>query len=232
MAEQSPRNGLTVDSVLSFPLLFHLNKQGGWPDRAQKGRGGGRVEEGREGWRWWGGLPWLEYNQREQGVGWDEQTTWCWKACRLLFWERQTETSPHIDAAVSPQQQFWEMAAVCTVQLLFTREWFSPLVAFVISWSGCSDPLASLLAAPCSHYYYFHLLCPRSQGFIAQWMKVKQWGLPGHSGVRGLGGRVELFQTHTAQAIGLLSTRLSGLLLVAPVFSSRAVPMRVRTGLL
>jgi len=43
---------------------------------------------------------------------------------------------------------------------------------------------------------------------------------------------VELFQTHTAQVIGLLSTRLSGLLLVAPVFSSRAVPMRVRTGLL
>jgi flagellar biosynthetic protein FliR len=43
---------------------------------------------------------------------------------------------------------------------------------------------------------------------------------------------VELFQSDTAQAIGLLSTRLSGLLLVAPVFSSRAVPMRVRTGLL
>lgn len=43
---------------------------------------------------------------------------------------------------------------------------------------------------------------------------------------------MELFQTDTAQAIGLLSTRLSGLLLVAPLFSSRAVPMRIRTGVL
>ena len=43
---------------------------------------------------------------------------------------------------------------------------------------------------------------------------------------------MEIFQTDTAQAIGLLSTRLSGLLMVAPVFSSRAVPMRVRTGIL
>jgi flagellar biosynthetic protein FliR len=43
---------------------------------------------------------------------------------------------------------------------------------------------------------------------------------------------VEIFQTDTAHAIGLLSTRLSGLLLVAPVFSSRAIPMRVRTGIL
>jgi flagellar biosynthetic protein FliR len=32
--------------------------------------------------------------------------------------------------------------------------------------------------------------------------------------------------------MGLLSTRLSGLLLVAPVFSSRAIPMKVRTGIL
>lgn len=43
---------------------------------------------------------------------------------------------------------------------------------------------------------------------------------------------MEIFQSDTAQSIGLLSTRLSGLLLVAPVFSSRAVPMRVRTGIL
>ena len=43
---------------------------------------------------------------------------------------------------------------------------------------------------------------------------------------------MEIFQTETAHAIGLLSTRLSGLLLVAPVFSSRAVPMRVRAGVL
>lgn len=43
---------------LSFPLLFHLNKQGGWPGRAQRGGAGG-VEEER------GGVPWLEYNQRE-----------------------------------------------------------------------------------------------------------------------------------------------------------------------
>lgn len=43
---------------------------------------------------------------------------------------------------------------------------------------------------------------------------------------------MELFRTDTAQAIGLLSTRLAGLILVAPVFSSRAVPMRLRTGLL
>lgn len=29
------------------------------------------------------------------------------------------QTSPHIDAAVSPQQQFWEMAAVCTVATIY-----------------------------------------------------------------------------------------------------------------
>lgn len=34
---------------LSFPLLFHLNKQGGWPDRAMRGGWGG----GREGCRDW-----------------------------------------------------------------------------------------------------------------------------------------------------------------------------------
>lgn len=43
---------------------------------------------------------------------------------------------------------------------------------------------------------------------------------------------MEIFQTQTAHCIGLLSTRLSGLLIVAPVFSSRAIPMRVRTGVL
>lgn len=31
----------------------------------------------------------------------------------------KAETSPHIDAAVSPQQQFWEMAAVCTVAAIY-----------------------------------------------------------------------------------------------------------------
>ncbi len=43
---------------------------------------------------------------------------------------------------------------------------------------------------------------------------------------------MELLQTDTAQAIGLLSTRLTGLIFLAPVFSSRAVPMRVRTAVL
>lgn len=51
------------------------------------------------------------------------------------------QTSPHIDAAVSPQQQFWEMAAVCTVATIYT----SPVIAFIISYGGRFDPRASLL---------------------------------------------------------------------------------------
>jgi len=43
---------------------------------------------------------------------------------------------------------------------------------------------------------------------------------------------MEIFQTEAAQTLGLLTTRLSGLLLLAPVFSSRAIPMKVRTGIL
>ena len=43
---------------------------------------------------------------------------------------------------------------------------------------------------------------------------------------------MELFQNETAQALALLSTRLTGLFFVAPVFSSRAIPMSVRTALL
>jgi flagellar biosynthetic protein FliR len=43
---------------------------------------------------------------------------------------------------------------------------------------------------------------------------------------------VELFRNETAQALVLLSTRLTGLFFVAPVYSSRAVSMPVRTALL
>ncbi len=43
---------------------------------------------------------------------------------------------------------------------------------------------------------------------------------------------MELFQTETAQALALLSTRLTGLFLLAPLFSSKAIPMPVRTALL
>jgi len=43
---------------------------------------------------------------------------------------------------------------------------------------------------------------------------------------------MEIFRNETAQTLALLSTRLTGLFMVAPMFSSRAVPMRVRSGLL
>lgn len=43
---------------------------------------------------------------------------------------------------------------------------------------------------------------------------------------------MDLFRNETAQTLALLSTRLTGLFMVAPMFSSRAVPMRVRSGLL
>ena len=43
---------------------------------------------------------------------------------------------------------------------------------------------------------------------------------------------MELFRNETAQALFLLSTRLTGLFTVAPVFSSKVVPMRVRAALL
>ena len=43
---------------------------------------------------------------------------------------------------------------------------------------------------------------------------------------------MELFQNETAQALALLSTRLAGLFTVAPVFSSRAVSIPVRTAAL
>lgn len=93
------RHGLTADSELSFPLLFHLNKQGGWPDRARRGGagwgGGGVVGGGWGGVRGsgWGGVhrDWNITKERgeEEGEGEDKRTTWRWKACRLLCWERQ-----------------------------------------------------------------------------------------------------------------------------------------------
>ncbi len=43
---------------------------------------------------------------------------------------------------------------------------------------------------------------------------------------------MELFRGDTAQILALVSTRLTGLFLIAPVFSSRAVPVRVRSALL
>ena len=43
---------------------------------------------------------------------------------------------------------------------------------------------------------------------------------------------MELFRNETVQALALLSTRLTGLFLVAPIFSSRVVPMRIRSALL
>jgi flagellar biosynthetic protein FliR len=43
---------------------------------------------------------------------------------------------------------------------------------------------------------------------------------------------MELFRSETAQALLLLSTRLSGLFMVAPVFSNRAIPMQLRSALL
>lgn len=43
---------------------------------------------------------------------------------------------------------------------------------------------------------------------------------------------VDLFAPGVPQALVLLAVRLTGLLLVAPVFSAKAVPVRVRTGLL
>lgn len=43
---------------------------------------------------------------------------------------------------------------------------------------------------------------------------------------------MELFQSEAAQALALLSTRLTGLFMVAPLFSSRSISMPVRTALL
>lgn len=43
---------------------------------------------------------------------------------------------------------------------------------------------------------------------------------------------MELFRGETAQVVALLSTRLTGLFLIAPVFSSKVVPMKVRAALL
>jgi flagellar biosynthetic protein FliR len=43
---------------------------------------------------------------------------------------------------------------------------------------------------------------------------------------------MELFRSETAHLLALLSTRLTGLFFFAPVFSSKAVPMAVRTALL
>ena len=43
---------------------------------------------------------------------------------------------------------------------------------------------------------------------------------------------MEIFRSETAQVVLLLSTRLTGLFLIAPLFSSRAVPMKVRAALL
>ena len=43
---------------------------------------------------------------------------------------------------------------------------------------------------------------------------------------------MEIFRSETAQLVVLLSTRLTGLFLIGPLFSSRAVPMKVRAGLL
>ena len=43
---------------------------------------------------------------------------------------------------------------------------------------------------------------------------------------------MEVFQGPSAQALLLLSTRLTGLFVLAPVFASRVIPMRVRSALL
>ena len=43
---------------------------------------------------------------------------------------------------------------------------------------------------------------------------------------------MEIFQGQTVQALLLVSTRLTGLFLLAPLFSSRVIPMRVRSALL
>ncbi len=43
---------------------------------------------------------------------------------------------------------------------------------------------------------------------------------------------MEIFRSDTAQVMIFLSTRLTGLFLIAPLFSSRAVPMKVRAALL
>lgn len=129
---------------LSFPLLFHLNKQGGWPDRAVRGGAGGGG--GREGCRDWN-------ITNEGGCAVDKlRTTWRWKACRLRCWERQTETSPHIDAAVSPQQ-FWEMAAICTVAAIYMNL-IQPTYRFHHqpywpAWPSCfTPPIPALLSLP------------------------------------------------------------------------------------
>jgi flagellar biosynthetic protein FliR len=43
---------------------------------------------------------------------------------------------------------------------------------------------------------------------------------------------MEIFQSETVRIVALLSTRLSGLMMVAPVFSARIVPFRARTAIL
>lgn len=43
---------------------------------------------------------------------------------------------------------------------------------------------------------------------------------------------MEILQSETIRIIALLSTRLSGLMMVAPVFSARIIPWRARTGIL
>lgn len=179
------RHGLTADSELSFPLLFHLNKQGGWPDRARRGGagwgGGGCVGGGWGGVRGSGergGAPWLEYNQRERrrrrgGRGQAHHVTVKSLQAAVLG---KAETSPHIDAAVSPQQQFWEMAAVCTVAAIYMGliqpglSLSSPATA-----AGWSD-LSLLPLIPSSRFFF---LMPSVKVYVA-WMKnrkteKKQW---------------------------------------------------------
>lgn len=147
MAERSPRNGLTWTQSFHFLLCsIWTNKAGDLTEHRGEGERGVVVVMG-------GRLPWLESNQRG-GVGEGEykQTTWQWKACRLLCWKRQTETSPHIDAAVSPQQQFWEMAAVCTVATIYMGL-IQPAYRFhhqlrCLVWPSCfTPPIDSLLAS-------------------------------------------------------------------------------------
>lgn len=67
-------------------------------------------------------------------------------ACRLRCWEGQTETSPHIDAAVSPQQ-FWEMAAICAVAAIYMNL-LQPITAPIISRAGPTPPPPPISASP------------------------------------------------------------------------------------
>ena len=135
--------------------------------------------EGRGGWRKRGVVvgggcrDWNITKERGEGgrggEGEDEQTTWWWKACRLVCWERQTETSPHIDAAVSPQQQFWEMAAVCTVATIY-MELIQPRLSLSSSVAGLTPWSTPNIDSP-SPFLFIYLFF--SQGFILhEWKQI------------------------------------------------------------